>query len=311
MQNRYQEVKHRQQYFLILKERRTKGRGLETLIVGNLINIRNKEIKQAVLKRDQRYLQEIARGQMDAGAQYIDVNCGTQVEDEIEVMKWLVNTIQEAVEIPLCLSSPDVHVLKAGLKLVKYGQPMINAISAEKERFKQTIPLISQYQPKVIALCVDDCGIPNTAFDRMVIVAKLLNCLRDAGVKEEDIYFDPLVQPISVNIKAAADVIETLHMISREYPKVHKICDLSSVSYGLPNEKILNVLFLAQTIAVGLDSYFLDTFDQQIMGAMIAATALTGEDDYCMEYLKAYHNGLYEHQVNDLQKYYGGGGNGL
>ncbi len=266
------------------------------MIVGELINIRNQDIKQAVLKRDQKYLQKIAREQMYAGAHYIDVNCGTQVEDEIEVMEWLVNTIQEVAQIPLCLSSPDAHVIKAGLKLVKYGQPMINAITAEKERFTQMIPLISQYKPKVIALCVDDCGIPRTAFDRMIIVAKLFKGLKDAGVTEEDIYFDPLVQPISVNISAASDVIETLHMISREYPKVHKICDLSSVSYGLPNEKLLNVLFLAQAISVGLDSYFLKPDDKQMMGAMIAATALSGKDYYCMEYLKAYHNGLYEHQ---------------
>lgn len=262
-------------------------------IVGELINTSRKAIREAVEARDAEYIQEIARDEAESGADYLDVNCGTMVYDEVETMEWLVNTVQAAVEKPLCIDSPNPKAIEKGLSLVKYGQPMINSITAEAERYQEILPLVLKYKAKVVALCMDDQGMPETAVDRMRVVDHLFMSLCEAGVPEEDIYFDPLVKPISTGDNAGMEVLETVELITRKYPKVHKICGLSNVSFGLPNRKVLNQLFMVQTMAKGMDSYILDPLDKTMMGFVHGSRALLGQDSYCINYLTAHRKGLY------------------
>lgn len=264
------------------------------LIVGELINTSRKAINEVVENRDAEYIKKIAREQLEAGADYIDVNCGTQVFDEVETMEWLVNTVQEAVEAPLCLDSPNPKAIEAGLALVKFGQPMINSITGETERFEQILPLVQKYKAKIVALCMDDNGMPNTAEERMAVVRVLHEKLTDAGVPEEDIYFDPLVKPISVANNAGLEVLETVRLITKEYPNVHKVCGLSNISYGLPNRKVLNRLFVVQTMTMGMDGYILNPLDKTMMGFVHASKALLGQDPFCIGYLTAHRNGVYD-----------------
>ncbi|MGI6065204.1 MAG: methyltetrahydrofolate cobalamin methyltransferase [Bacillota bacterium] len=264
------------------------------LIVGELINTSRKVINEAVEKKDAEYIKKIAREQVEAGANYVDVNCGTQVFDEVETMKWLVNTVQEVVQTPLCLDSPNPKAIEAGLALAKYGQPMINSITGEKERFEHILPLVKKYKTKIVALCMDDAGMPETALDRMNVARTLYANLTKAGIPEEDIYFDPLVKPVSVGNKSGLEVLETVSLISREYPNVHKICGLSNISYGLPNRKVLNRLFMVQTMSMGMDSYILNPLDTVMMGFVYASKALLGKDPFCMDYLNAHRKGIYD-----------------
>jgi len=264
------------------------------LIVGELINTSRKEIHEAVIKRDADYIKRVAWQQAEAGANYIDVNCSTLIDYEAEIMEWLVNTIQKAVHIPLSLDSMDYKVIETGLALAKYGQPMINSITAETERFEQVLPLVLKYNAKIVAFCVDDNGMPVTVMERMVIAGNLFKNLKKAGVPEDNMFFDPLVKPISVSDKEGSYVLDTVRLISQEYPKVHKICGLSNISYGMPNRQFLNRLFMAQTMAAGMDSYILDPLDQFLMGSVYGATALSGNDPFCMGYLSAHRQGLYD-----------------
>ncbi|MHB1406963.1 MAG: methyltetrahydrofolate cobalamin methyltransferase [Desulfitobacteriaceae bacterium] len=263
------------------------------LIIGELINTSRKAIREAVENKDGEYIKQIAKAQLEAGANYIDVNCGTRVYDEVEIMEWLVNLVQEAVEAPLCIDSPDPKAIEKGLSLAKYGQPMINSITAEKERYGQILPLVQKYKAKVVALCMDDTGMPETADDRMRVVSTLHKNLTAAGVAEDDIYFDPLVKPVSTGDNAGLEVLETVALISKEFPNVHKVCGLSNISYGLPNRKVLNQLFMVQTMTMGMDSYILDPLDKTMMGFVYGSQALLGKDSYCMNYLTLHRNGLY------------------
>jgi Methionine synthase I, cobalamin-binding domain len=264
------------------------------LIIGELINTSRKAIKEAVANKDADYIKQVAREQFEAGANYIDVNCGTMVNNEIEIMEWLVNTVQEAVEAPLSIDSPDPKVIEAGLKLVKYGQPMINSISDEKVRFDSLLPLVVKYNAKVVALCMDDTGMPETGEDRIRVAKNLYQKLTKAGVPDENIYFDPLVKPISAVEKAGVEVLESIKLIKILYPNVHFTCGLSNVSYGLPNRKVLNRLFVVQTMTMGMDGYILNPNDKEMMGVIYASQALLGQDSYCMNYLTAHRKGLYE-----------------
>jgi 5-methyltetrahydrofolate--homocysteine methyltransferase len=264
------------------------------LIVGELINTSRKAIKPAVESRDAAFIKDIAQKQVDAGADYVDVNCGTMVFDEEETMAWLVETVQSQVSAPLCLDSPNPKALEKGLSLVKNGQPMINSITGEKERFSTILPLVLKYKAKIVGLCMDDSGMPETAADRLRIATKLVSEMVAAGVPEDDIYLDPLVHPVSTADRAGLEVLETIHGIKQKYPKVHGICGLSNISYGLPNRKILNQAFMIQTMAMGMDGYILDPLDKTMMGFVYASQALLGKDEFCMNYLTAHRKGLYE-----------------
>ncbi|ATW26135.1 methyltetrahydrofolate cobalamin methyltransferase [Candidatus Formimonas warabiya] len=263
------------------------------LIVGELINTSRKQINELVEARDAAGIKKIALDQFEAGANYIDINCGTQVFDEIETMEWLVNTVQEAVQAPLCLDSPNPKAIEAGLALVKYGQPMINSITGEKERYEQILPLVLKYQAKIVALCMDDHGMPETGEDRMKVARALYKGLTEAGVPEEDIYFDPLVKPVSVSNNAGIEVLDTVRLITEEFPRVHKICGLSNISYGLPNRKILNRLFTVLTMGMGMDGYIFNPLDKTMMGFVYGTQALLGKDKFCMGYLTAHRKGMY------------------
>lgn len=264
------------------------------LIVGELINTSRKAIGAAVEKRDKAYIQQIAKEQKEAGADYVDVNCGTQVFDEVEVMTWLVNTIQEVVEAPLCIDSPSPKAIEAGLKLCKFGQPMINSITGEKERYDEILPVVLKYKAKIVALCMDDTGMPTTAADRMKVADALYANLTEAGVPADDIYFDPLVKPISVSENAGVEVLETVKAITEKYPKAHKICGLSNISFGLPNRKVLNRDFVVQTMVNGMDGYIFNPCEKEMMGAVYSSAALLGQDQFCMGYLTAHRNGIFE-----------------
>ncbi|HEY3423954.1 MAG TPA: methyltetrahydrofolate cobalamin methyltransferase [Negativicutes bacterium] len=264
------------------------------IIVGELINTSRKAVSEAVDNRDTRYIQKIAVEQVEAGADYLDVNCGNKVFDEVEIMEWLVNTIQEAVEVPLCIDSPNPQALDAGLKLAKYGVPMINSITDEGERLESILPLIPKYKAKIVALCMGDGRMPENAADRMQVVQSLHGKLTAIGVKDDDMYFDPLIMPVSSVGTAGMEVLETIQLIKQQYPQVHFMCGLSNVSFGLPNRKFLNRLFVSQTMAVGMDGYILNPTDRGMMSVVYAAKALLGVDEYCLEYLAAHRQGYYE-----------------
>ncbi len=270
------------------------------LIVGELINSSRKAISDSVDNRDAHYIKKTAFDQVEAGANYLDVNCGTKVFEEKETMEWLINTIQEAVQVPLCIDSPNPEVLEAGLALCKYGQPMINSITDEKERFEAISPLLAKYKAKIVALCMDDEGVPETAADRMRVLKSLYDKLRSIGVPDQDMYFDPLVKPISSIEAAGIEVLETIRAVKKAYPNVHFMCGLSNVSYGLPNRKILNRIFMVQTMTLGMDGYILNPTDRGMMGTIFAAQALMGQDLYCMNYLSAHRAGVYEELSKNL-----------
>lgn len=266
------------------------------LLVGELINTSRKVVKAAVEVKDGHLIQNLAMAQIEAGADYVDVNCGTEVFKEVETMEWLVKAVQQSCTAPLCIDSPSEKALAAGLEVAKGNgrQQMINSISAESERYNAIIPLVQQYKTKIVALCMDDSGMPDTAEDRIRVIEKLVADLTRDGVDEDDIYLDPLIKPVSTGDRAGLEVLETLQHLRKNYPRVHTICGLSNVSFGLPNRKVLNRVFMIQTMAMGMDAYILDPLDNELMGALYASKALLGQDEFCVNYLSAHRKGLYK-----------------
>lgn len=266
------------------------------LIVGELINSSREAVQQAIAGRDSALIRELALKQIAAGAQYIDVNCGTRVGDEGETLQWLIRSIREVSPAPLCIDSPSAAALAAGLQAaaINGAGVMINSITAERARYTAVLPLVQQHGAKIVALLMDDGGVPETAEDRIRIADRLIGALLRDGIPPGDIYLDPLVKPVSVENNAGREVLTALRHIGREHPEVHQICGLSNISFGLPHRRILNRIFMIQTMAAGMDAYILDPLDRTMMGLLHGSRTLLGADPYCTAYIKASRAGLYD-----------------
>lgn len=260
------------------------------LIVGERINSSRKRIAQAIEERDSAFIQQEALMQVEAGANYIDVNAGTFLEQETEYLEWLVKTVQEVTDKPLCLDSPNPKALAAALKAHK-GKAMLNSITAQKERYDAILLLVKEYECSLVALCMDDSGIPATAGQRVSLAARIIEGLTDEGIAQQDIYIDPVVQPISIDISYGAIVLDTIEGISPRFSGVHTICGVSNVSFGLPCRQQLNQIFVVLAMQRGLDSAIIDPCDQRLMADIIAANALLGRDEFCLGYLDTYRKG--------------------
>lgn len=263
-------------------------------IVGELINASRKPIRPMIETQDTVGIQKVAIDQLEAGANYIDVNAGIFVGKEADYLKWLVETVQQATDdAPCCIDSPDPKAIEKALSVHK-GIAMINSISLEKERYEALLPIIAGTDLKVVALCMSDEGMPETTDARLVIADKLINGLVKSNIPLDNIYVDPLVQPVSTKDTFGVEFLEAVEKIMKTYPGVHTMCGLSNISYGLPIRKLLNQSFAVMAIDRGLDGLIINPLDKQMMANIIAAETIAGRDSYCVNYLSAYRNGKFE-----------------
>ncbi|MBU1170255.1 MAG: dihydropteroate synthase [Proteobacteria bacterium] len=261
------------------------------IIIGEKINGTRKAVGLAIRERDTEFIKQLALSQVQAGSHYLDVNAGTSPEREPDDMVWLVETIQETTDAPLCLDSANPKALKAALdRVVK--TPLINSVSGEKQRLEGVLPLALEYKTGLILLALDDkVGIPSTCAGRMEIVDHLVGLAKDGGLEESQLYVDPLVTAISTGDKNALITYDSIKAVATAYPKAHITCGLSNISFGMPLRSLINQTFLSMCIQVGLDSAITDPNDRNLMGVMLAAEMLMGKDKYCQNYSRAYRAG--------------------
>lgn len=263
------------------------------LIVGELINASRKSVKGFIEQRDTDAICDLAVRQVEHGADYVDVNAGVFIDQEADCLKWLVKTVQKAVDTPCCIDSPDPSAIESALAGHR-GTAMINSISLEKKRWDSLVPLVAGSGCKVIALCMSDEGMPRTADERLAIADKLIGGLTQHNVPIDDIYVDPLVQPVATDQTFGTAFLQAVERIMTGFPGVHTMCGLSNVSFGLPERGFLNQTFMSMAITRGLDGAIINPLDRKMTANIIAAEALIGRDAYCMNYLKAYRAGHFE-----------------
>jgi len=263
------------------------------IIIGELINASRKAIGSAIEARDAAAIQKVAEDQHAAGANYIDVNAGIFVKKEPEYLTWLVQTVQEVVNGPCAIDSPNPKAIEAALA-VHQGTPMINSISLEKERYENLMPIIAGTDMKVIALCMSDAGMPKTVEDRLKIADELVNGLLQNNVKLENIFVDPLVQPLSVDDTFGTEFINSVEQIMQKFEGIHTACGLSNISYGLPVRPFLNQTFMVMAITKGLDGAIVNPLDKKMMANITAAETLAGKDSFCMNFLQEFRAGKFE-----------------
>lgn len=271
------------------------------LIVGERINTSRKVkgepvIEAAVVKRDAEFISNLAQKQFEAGATYIDINAGTLTSGEPEAMEWLTQIVQEAVAAPISFDTPNPAALEMGLAAYKAtnGQPLINSITAETQRYANVLPFVLQHKAKVIALAMDDTGIQQDPAKRLAVAQKLINDLTAAGVALEDIYVDPLTFPIGTGSDVAVSMLDIIEKIAAEFPGVHIIAGLSNVSHGMPVRKLLNQAMTVLALGKGLDAGIIDPNDRYLMALIYSTEALLGRDEFCMNYISKSREGAFE-----------------
>lgn len=257
------------------------------IIIGELINSTRKNIEEAIKKKDAGFIKAVAEKQIAAGADMLDVNCATFVDNEEKQIEWLIKTIQQAVEVPLCIDSPNPKAIERALRLQKRPS-LINSITGQEERLKAILPLAKKYDADLVALTMDDKGIPHTAEERLQLAEKIIREVKNFGISASKIYVDPLVKPISTEQAQAEEFLKGLKLIKEKLKDVKTICGLSNISFGLPDRHLINQVFLALSVFHGLDAAILDPLDKKLVMSLKATNALLGKDQYCMEFIKAY-----------------------
>jgi 5-methyltetrahydrofolate--homocysteine methyltransferase len=263
------------------------------IIVGERINGTRRRIREAVISRRAELIAEEAVSQARAGADYLDVNAGTDPEREPEDMRWLVQTVQGASDKPLCLDSPNPDALKAGLELHR-GQALVNSASAEEGRLQPVLALARAHGARLVGLTLDDSGLPQTAQQRIAIAQKLGQAAQAAGLPLTDLFIDPLARAVGLENDQGGALLEAISGIKQALPGVHVICGLSNISFQMPARRLLNRTFLAMAMAWGLDAAILDPLDQALMATICAGEALLGRDEMCMNYLQSFRAGKLE-----------------
>jgi 5-methyltetrahydrofolate--homocysteine methyltransferase len=260
------------------------------LIIGERINASRKPIAEAISSRNVSLIQNEAKAQAAAGADYIDVNAGTFVGEEAKHLRWVIEVVQEATDLPLCIDSPDPSVIRAMIPLVK-KTPMINSITLELSRLEGILSLVVEKKAKVIGLCQSGDFIADTAEAKVNMAGQLIEKVMAASIPLDDLYIDPLVYPLATNDRSALATLNAIEQIMTKFPGVHTTCGLTNVSYGLPGRKLVNRTFLVAAITRGLDSAILDLTDKELFGALKAALMVVGKDEFCMEYITAFRGG--------------------
>ena len=215
---------------------------------------------------------------------------GTFVDRETECLSWLVQTVQGEIDLPLSLDSPNPKALSEALKLHK-GEPMINSISLEKERFQALLPIVTSQPCHVVALCMGKASMPTTVEERVAVGSELVRRLVDNGIPLERIYIDPLIQPVSVDINMGIAALGAIQRMTADFPGVKSICGLSNISFGLPERHLINRSFLALCMAYGLSAAILDPTDNKLMATLMSVEMLLGRDEYCEKFIDAFQSG--------------------
>jgi 5-methyltetrahydrofolate--homocysteine methyltransferase len=260
------------------------------LIIGENINATIPRVKQMIIEHDSDNLVDLAKRQEAAGAAIIDVNVGTgegTAEDEINDMKWLVSLLLESVDCKLCIDSADPAVLKAGIDAGGERVGMVNSVKATENNISEVMPLAADKGLHLIALCMDESGIPRSADMRLNACEKIVKGAEAYGMPPKNLFFDPLVMPVSTDIKQGATTLDTLKGIKENFPEAKTVLALSNVSFGLPRRTTINQAMAHMAQYIGVDALLISPFDSALMTAVKAGEAVMGRDRHCRKYTRA------------------------
>ena len=260
-----------------------------TVLIGERINPTvRKKLAAALEAGDMEVLRREAVAQVEAGADILDVNVGSSGVDELGLLAQVVQAVAEAVDVPLSLDSDNPGALEAALKVYR-GKPIINSVTGQESSLSEVLPLVREYGAAVIALTIDDEGIPADPARRVAIACRIVERAESLGIPREDVIIDCLVLTVATESDAALVTLEAVRRVKEELG-VNQTLGASNVSYGLPERNVLNSAFLAMAINAGVTCPTVDA--ARVRQAVLATDLLLGRDRYARRYIKDYRQRL-------------------
>ena len=261
------------------------------IIIGEKINGTRETVGNAIRDRNTEMIQALAMAQVEGGADYLDVNAGTHPHEEPRDMTWLVETIQSVTKTRLCLDSPNPQALLSGIESAA-RLPMINSVSGERKRIEEVLPIACEHGTDLALLALDDKGVPETSRARLDIVGRLVSMAREGGLRDDQLFVDPLITTIATRADSGRIALETIRQIRAQFPGVHIICGLSNISFGQPSRTLINQAFAALAIEAGLDSAIMDPADRGLRNIIYGTDLVLGTDPDCLRYIQAQRSGV-------------------
>jgi 5-methyltetrahydrofolate corrinoid/iron sulfur protein methyltransferase len=260
------------------------------IIIGEKISVIAKKVREAMNSRNPKPIQDLAYAQWKAGAHFIDVNIGPAEEKGEDLMKWMVEIIQEKVKAPLCLDTTNASALEAGLKAHnnEWGKALINSTSNDPERFGM-LELAAKYNSEIIALTVGKGGLPADAEERCAIAAEIMARAAEYGVPLEDIYLDPLILQVCTTQDQAMHSIRAVRMFQElNDPPMKTVVGLSNISNGIPKElrSLIDRVYLSLLMYEGLTAAIANPLDKDLMDTLKTTDVFLGNTLYAHSYLE-------------------------
>ena len=254
------------------------------ILIGERINPTGKKrFKQALIENDIAYILNEGVSQQEKGVHILDVNVGLPDIDENEMLKKTVEELQAVIDLPLQIDTADVVAMENALRIYN-GKALINSVNGKKESMKAIFPLVKKYGGVVVALTLDENGIPETAEGRVEIAKNILSVAKEYGIAKNNIIFDTLAMTISADQNAARETLKALNIIKNELG-CHTSLGVSNVSFGLPNRDVLNSVFFALALENGLSGAIMNPYSSEMMKTYYTFKALKGLDDNCTDYI--------------------------
>lgn len=256
-----------------------------TVLIGERINPTGRKKLTEVLKAgDLDIVKREAIAQVEAGADIIDCNVNASGVNDVELLPKAIKVVQEAVDAPVCIDSPNADALEAALKVYK-GKPLVNSVSGETHSLKRILPLIKEYGAAVVGLAQDDDGIPKDANKRVAIAHKIIEAAEKAGIPCEDVVIDVLIFPVGAEANSGIIVLEAIRRI-REELGVNITMGVSNVSFGMPDRPIINNAWVSTVIAAGATALIVDA--AKVRPSVLATDLVLGSDRFARRFIDDY-----------------------
>lgn len=255
------------------------------VIIGESINpTRRKKLVATLQEKNFEYMLSLARSQIDAMADVLDVNVGFPGVVDEELLPEAVVALQDNYDIPLCLDSPNPAAIEAALKVAK-GKCLINSVNGEEKSLQRLLPIAKEYGAAIIGLVLDDDGITHDPEKRLSIAEKIIERAVRIGIREEDVIIDPMAMAVSADPMACRVTLDTIKLVHDRLG--HNITQgASNISFGLPNRENINNAFMAMSIMYGLTCPIANP--DKITGLVRAADLVLARDDYAIRFIEHY-----------------------
>jgi len=256
--------------------------------IGERINGMFKSVGAAIREQNPEPIHDLARRQLAAGANCLDVNVGPASADPVVAMEWLVNTIRQVTDAPLAIDTTKPDVMRKGLEVAGPGS-VINSTKGQQEQLDIFVPMAVEFGAKLVALTIDENGIPRDANGRCEIALRVVAAGMEHGLEPNQLMIDAVILPVNVTQPTPGHVLEAIRNVKLlSDPPPMTVLGLSNVSQGTQQRALINRTYLVMALAAGMDAAIVDVLDSDLVDAMITAELLMNRAVYCDDFLKAY-----------------------